>query len=180
MPTFHPFQRLPAEVRLIVWNFCTPPLRLIKRVQQGPHVKWHVFPRVARVPAVLHTCHESRTCWLASYHTVNTASDNTAPLFVNYNRDIFLVPSLSIATDQFDPFQLTRIKNIAWNYKWLQSYTQLNACLQSLPALQSFSMVVWPSEAVQANHHWIKLEGAQARHGTLRISYLVLRSASCR
>lgn len=95
---FVPFLRLPAEIRLTIWELVKPPTRLIGQVpcrecwkecvqwsrgrdasceprrqcERANHADWRVryivHPRSQVIFPLLHTCRESRGAWLPRFH----------------------------------------------------------------------------------------------------------------
>lgn len=85
MATFHPFPRLPAEIRVQIWETTAEP-RIVevriryKRVTTVPHQLYGPFLfSSAPVPAPLQTCREARDSGLYHQAFSNLAIQNGAP-----------------------------------------------------------------------------------------------------
>ncbi|USP81240.1 hypothetical protein yc1106_08514 [Curvularia clavata] len=66
MATFHPFCRLPKELRLLIWELTVEP-RLVDvrtRFIERPHTRLRAASSSTPLPAQLHTCQESRKAGL--------------------------------------------------------------------------------------------------------------------
>lgn len=59
------FTQLPTEIRIRVWTTTVPQARISQLQQNDDGTKFQVSPR--SVPALLHTCQESRTEGLRAY-----------------------------------------------------------------------------------------------------------------
>ncbi|KAH7375693.1 hypothetical protein B0T11DRAFT_345706 [Plectosphaerella cucumerina] len=95
MSTFHPFTRLPAEIRLIIWEEAVPvrEVYIVGRWGNMPiRGNWILDPKLPP-PALVHVCRESRNLGLykkAFYRDVFRCAEE--PLWfhwINFDRDIF-------------------------------------------------------------------------------------------
>ncbi|KUJ15520.1 uncharacterized protein LY89DRAFT_735621 [Mollisia scopiformis] len=88
MPQFPRFQELPAEIRCLIWNYATPEARVVEmRLKQSKGNKVS-FRSICQIPAILHTCQESRAIGLQTYHLAFRTSSSPAMTFVDFERDI--------------------------------------------------------------------------------------------
>ncbi|KAH7308335.1 ankyrin repeat-containing domain protein [Rhexocercosporidium sp. MPI-PUGE-AT-0058] len=88
LTTFHPFPRLPDELRLLIWNLASAHPRT---------VTIHAYPRQTQIAeylispspitAPLHTCRESRTEALTTYTKAFHYPNNPRYTFVNFHVD---------------------------------------------------------------------------------------------
>lgn len=145
MQTFPRFLQLPAELRLLVWESTwSPPLRLLRRSNQGKASHWHVFPANLRLSPILHACRESRAYWLRKYgHNPELYGDilNTSG-YMQYDSDIFIVESVPPPEAYFTGCDLSKIKNIGWTRKHVL-LDELDSCI-ILPSLETFSIIACP------------------------------------
>lgn len=83
--TFHPFRRLPAELRVEVWKFALPGPRIIKIVAMDMHLtmrkrimRYSILPQSTYHRAIatplLHTCQDSRAVALKIYEATLTTT----------------------------------------------------------------------------------------------------------
>ncbi|EGY15175.1 hypothetical protein VD0002_g6576 [Verticillium dahliae] len=83
MTMFHPFSRLPAELRLHIWNLAAEPRRVMilgiscYSYEGGAMVGHELFTSRTPVPAVLHACCEARQ--LPSYRKAFASQFASAP-----------------------------------------------------------------------------------------------------
>lgn len=64
-PTFHPFQRLPEELRKMTWQKVASDTRVIY-IKHHYKNKTKLLPRCF-IPPILHACHEARVTGLETY-----------------------------------------------------------------------------------------------------------------
>ncbi|KAK3324789.1 hypothetical protein B0T19DRAFT_402987 [Cercophora scortea] len=65
MATFHPFPRLPTELRLRIWELTASNPRVVEVRERGRLKSRAFWASPTPVPAVLHTCRESRSLLLS-------------------------------------------------------------------------------------------------------------------
>ena len=116
MAVFHPFPRLPTELRQMIWALAAEARVVPIRCQKGPHTlkekpaSWDTILYCfspAKLPAVLHTCAESRSYLFESGYTKSYARGlHPRYVVVNFTRDIiqynFHDPGYSVFSDH-DP-----------------------------------------------------------------------------
>ncbi|KAF4340935.1 hypothetical protein FBEOM_5149 [Fusarium beomiforme] len=89
--TFHKFNKLPAELRLKIWNYNLPPARLVPMQcgssWSGPF-SWTGCTSTATIPANLHACAESRTEALKYYGLGFGFARGPGQVFLDPDRDI--------------------------------------------------------------------------------------------
>lgn len=86
MATFHPFPRLPAKLRIRIWELTVEPRIVEVRVLNDPPLGWPPIRRILRsstpAPAQLQTCREARDhltkCPDSAYRFENAFSELTA------------------------------------------------------------------------------------------------------
>lgn len=78
--TFHPFPRLPLELRLIIYNFAilSSP-RIVYLLPSGPHPVLPFTPPYPPIPALLHVSSETRQAALRHYQWTPSPNPNLAP-----------------------------------------------------------------------------------------------------
>ncbi|KAL2074174.1 hypothetical protein VTL71DRAFT_7952 [Oculimacula yallundae] len=94
------FPRLPAELRLMIWELALPGERVV-RIQDFPECIHKHQPSAvcrcigskARVPTLLHVCHESRALALKHY-TITFENRMFQPTYFNPNLDILYFASV--------------------------------------------------------------------------------------
>jgi hypothetical protein len=93
--TFHPFPRLPSELRHLIWQYSLPDPRWIEPVlrTQRPNWRWTPTPKQNSStspsdPIILQVCHESREFALKFYERKMHYKAPNAK-FVNFETDIF-------------------------------------------------------------------------------------------
>jgi hypothetical protein len=112
--SFHPFSRLPTELRLKIFSFVEPPHRMIKirsddilpltvgrygshefhKPQRGENqqIIHHRVKISALVPAVLQVCFESRNAFIDRYLLLLSVPTANRPVRVNLALDTFFFP----------------------------------------------------------------------------------------
>lgn len=96
---FHPFPRLPEELRLLIWTqIASEPRTVLMMVISGtrgtPAVYQHLYTQgLAPVPSVFHTNHESRTHAEAIYDRAFTNGIEPRCTFINFTVDTIAIPS---------------------------------------------------------------------------------------
>ncbi|CZS93657.1 uncharacterized protein RCO7_09477 [Rhynchosporium graminicola] len=95
------FPKLPAELRLMIWELALPGERIVRIqefVESSPHDRilqaYQCIGSKARVPTLLHVCHESRTLALKHY-TIILKNRLLKPTYFNPDLDTLLFASLS-------------------------------------------------------------------------------------
>jgi len=83
-PQFHPFPRLPSELRIKIWKYTFPeprvvPVRYNRAVQQ--------YTSTSEPPALLHVCAESRSLFLDTYTNLILAPRYKSAIFVDFTCD---------------------------------------------------------------------------------------------
>jgi len=84
-PTFHQFTKLPTEIRDQIWKFASDVPRLFRAEILEPFLYTRFGCCSKEVPAVLHTCQESRQQALKSYDRWQTRWQT---LYINHEWDI--------------------------------------------------------------------------------------------
>ncbi|KAF4435373.1 hypothetical protein F53441_13526 [Fusarium austroafricanum] len=150
MKTFHRFTDLPPEIRALIFLFATPPrlvfvkvkLELSRREPQttfervrhffGQYdnrvdgVKRSYFSSNTTIPALLHTCYESRAMLMSQGYQLTFGSPSTEPrIWFNYDRDV-LKPCLAQRhiegignpwrVAQLEPGDMKRVRKLVWHY----------------------------------------------------------------
>lgn len=163
---FHPFPRLPIEVRLKIWHLSFTPRFVVLTVKankaESAHVPWgsvakckeHPFKEL--IPAVLHTHRESRTDGLEFYTLFE--SDAFEATYVNLDIDTLHVrhchcqPSqLESALESNDIFTMflraklpdNIIEALASNAKSVRNVTSLAICYCQTPNDNPENLLLW-------------------------------------
>jgi hypothetical protein len=92
LPTFHPFPHLPDELRLQIWRLAASQPRTLTMHAYPPQsrdVDYLVSPDP--IPALIHTCHESRMEALMSYTKAFSCGVGPRYTWVNFNLDTIRV-----------------------------------------------------------------------------------------
>ncbi|KAK2797391.1 hypothetical protein FQN50_009192 [Emmonsiellopsis sp. PD_5] len=97
MATFHPFPRLPFELRARIWELTVEPRTVEIRYKYG-HLKLLHVTSPTPVPAVLHACFESRNQGL--YQRAFTQGVEPRYVWVNFDMDM-----VSIGNTMFNELQ---------------------------------------------------------------------------
>lgn len=96
--TFHPFPRLPWELRAMVWEFTIEPrqvdIRVVFRQVQGKSRK--TLLSRARVPAILHVCQQSRYLGLYKQAFIDLPHQRVPDIqpkyfWINWNHDTLVI-----------------------------------------------------------------------------------------
>ncbi|CZR54386.1 uncharacterized protein PAC_04270 [Phialocephala subalpina] len=83
-PTSFPyFPKLPAELRLRIWEYASPPPRIVEIAWSS---KVRSLVSLTRMPPILHTCHESRQAHIRKHQNL-TFGESNQRIFVNFNTD---------------------------------------------------------------------------------------------
>ncbi|KAK8048201.1 hypothetical protein PG994_009931 [Apiospora phragmitis] len=69
MSTFHPFHRLPLELRLSIWSMATEPRLVIVGASYYGYGVFGAAQTPSPPPPLLGVCHEARSFLLQSYYT---------------------------------------------------------------------------------------------------------------
>jgi hypothetical protein len=105
MATFHPFPRLPFELRAWVWRL-TVEYRIIDLVEPLLGQDTSLGPRLdglrPAVPATLQACREARNMKLYSKHTF-CGFDQGSYVWINFNIDIFDIGDSPLSDDFLKP-----------------------------------------------------------------------------
>lgn len=105
MATFHPFPRLPLELRTMIWQMAVAP-RDVKVSEQADHIQEggstfrstrRYFKSPTPPPALLHACHESRSICTPFYTKAFTYGAQPRYTWVNYALDTIVVRDVEVA-----------------------------------------------------------------------------------
>ena len=94
--TFHKFPKLPKELRLTIWEFAAAAVgpRTIAILEEKIHRRGSLFSIVAKVPAILITCKESREIGLKVYDLVNLEGfGRQRCIYINWEADTLIFPA---------------------------------------------------------------------------------------
>lgn len=171
MGTFHSFMLLPTELRIAIWEFYTPPLRVLQKDDDSG--RWQVLPSATTVPPLLHACRESRSIWMRRYHAVHRLSPGIP--FVSYDHDVFLISSLTLQRSYFDGFDMSRITNIGWTNNFLRASSSLKRCQQNLPRLRCFSIVVTNKYRQPNRLMWLPMKHTKRTSSPFHIAYIIYK-----
>lgn len=111
MATFHPFPRLPPELRILIWEMTVEPRSVV--VHLGFHKiplevqnsdeedidEWPYLYSPTPVPSVVHTCKEARKLKLYGLYLINFLDYDTSELDLQY---IWLNPKIDMITMGMD------------------------------------------------------------------------------
>ncbi|RDW74071.1 hypothetical protein BP5796_07513 [Coleophoma crateriformis] len=86
LTTFHSFFKLPLELRITIWNLSLEP-RYVKIKWSGKHRRCISSNTENSIPALLHTCQESRTEALKTYALCFGHTPEFATVYFSYELD---------------------------------------------------------------------------------------------
>ncbi|KAJ0426763.1 hypothetical protein BJY00DRAFT_270963 [Aspergillus carlsbadensis] len=89
MAGFALFPRLPAEIRVRIWQMAVEPRTVEIRPNRGPYSALEYFVSSTPVPAVLHVCYEARTH--ASYQQAFALGSAPRYVWVNFQMDMISI-----------------------------------------------------------------------------------------
>ncbi|KAF4629481.1 hypothetical protein G7Y89_g8659 [Cudoniella acicularis] len=108
-PIFHEFGKLPSDIQNQVWSLASSfeprvvEAKIMKRIQKNTY-SFYLTPPTP-VPAILHTCHDSRSIGLINYYqlpayriSLKSARKNT---FINFETDILILDGDLISFTDF-------------------------------------------------------------------------------
>lgn len=104
-PTFHPFIRLPAELRIQIWEDSVES-RLVYLIKplwtKNPEECKPISLGYPPTPALLHACHESRQIGLELYKAHDSFDEDYLPkrYYFNARTDIFSIPNYGDKDDE--------------------------------------------------------------------------------
>ncbi|KAJ8130534.1 hypothetical protein O1611_g3096 [Lasiodiplodia mahajangana] len=94
--TFHPFPRLPVEIRLKIWALAAGPRNL--KISRTPSAKWlplgttFAYASPNPPPAVMHVCREARQNAPYRKAFLTSAAAETKYIWVNFQNDMICLP----------------------------------------------------------------------------------------
>ncbi|PVH69920.1 hypothetical protein DL98DRAFT_541246 [Cadophora sp. DSE1049] len=109
LTTFHPFPRLPDELRLLIWNLASAHPRTVTihaHPRQTQIAEYLISP--SPIPAPLHTCRESRTEAFTTYTKAFHCPNNPRYTFVNFHVDTIRLVDFDLKKISAEDAGLTR------------------------------------------------------------------------
>jgi hypothetical protein len=112
--TFHPFPKLPFELRIKIWLFAANKQRTITVQEDGIWTGYgddfvltirQVKHNAHSVPAILHTSCEVRSAALRHYELYISPRFKNKGFYINFASDILVIQSLSALLSLYDGFQ---------------------------------------------------------------------------
>lgn len=148
LATFEPFNRLPLEVRRMIWRASLKP-RLVSVVWK-PHLSKCV---TLEIPSILHVSREAREEGLQMYVQTHSAqkSETNSNIFFNYDVDTTLIsytnygPSFQEGlkhskTSMFEHHRLVRFVSINWLNINFEPSIAITDTASPFPLLEEFSI----------------------------------------
>lgn len=86
-PSFSHFLELPVEIRCLIWSYSVESRVIEVRLKESKHSTISLRS-IAQIPAILHTCRESRDVGLNVYRQAFSTSSSPATTYVNFHQDI--------------------------------------------------------------------------------------------
>lgn len=86
-PAFTLFPKLPAELRKLVWGFALPGPKIVTIFAPKPYAYQNQIEAWYKIPAMLHTCHESRVLAQKAFDRVFGKSLGGNPVYFDFNQD---------------------------------------------------------------------------------------------
>jgi hypothetical protein len=115
--TFHPFPKLPFELRTKIWVFAAHEQRTITVQEDGIWTGYgddfifttrHVKHNAHSVPAILHTSYEARSAALRHYELYVSPRFKKKGFFINFASDTLVIQSLGALLSMYDGLQETQ------------------------------------------------------------------------
>ncbi|EEU34968.1 uncharacterized protein NECHADRAFT_37386 [Fusarium vanettenii 77-13-4] len=175
MATFHPFSRLPFEIRTIIWQMTVEPRQVELRINRPPGIfRTLSAMSTTPVPAVMQVCHEARN--LGLYQREFTFGDEPRYLWVNLEIDLISIGKTSFRQLGDDRRIIRRIKCQRENstnffnsaLREIKEFTNLNemhiVCEDGLLAWQdAWEYLPWPCP--RDNVRFIDIESGEMVDG---------------
>lgn len=139
--TFHPFPKLPIEIRLEIWGFTIKPTFV--NISWSPARRRFTSPR--RPPAILQCDRESRQYGLKTYQLSFASSPDLAQIYFSYAIDVVwfdwstLGPSPGRLGRKISDEEAEKIENLLVNEECLLEHAETN----SLGELERFKGLKW-------------------------------------
>ncbi|EPE29431.1 hypothetical protein GLAREA_00591 [Glarea lozoyensis ATCC 20868] len=92
MATFHPFMRLPSELRIKIWRYNFPGPRVVA-VRYARGQNRYVSDRAP--PVLLHVSSESRSVFLSTYEALILSPSHDSSVFIDFERDTLFFDHLN-------------------------------------------------------------------------------------
>jgi hypothetical protein len=146
MATFHPFPRLPLELRMQIWTQAVTHERVVKvrACTGGARAYWSPTP----APAVTRACQESRKC--CSYQPAFKVAESPRHIWTCFESDIIQLESRLIESfvKREDSLEKTEIRHLRLevlyngddNSKWFFHYHSYRIRTSLSPAMSWWTM----------------------------------------
>jgi hypothetical protein len=176
---FHRFKQLPVELQLIIWGYATQNLEP-KIVKVG--LKWetaydtnYTYAAKYPIPALLHTCRDSRNTTLKTYKPYFTKILQKRPVYIRPEKDtLFVEGEYFMKSDEIESL-LREAKDIRFLgfrvfYPCVLSLSFYITHLENLKEL----ILEWPDHdqyiprdlvKVQFYHTWLRARFVEEEHG---------------
>jgi hypothetical protein len=138
--TFHQFVRLPAELRIQIWQMSAHP-RNVHLSLKGSHQSTMHVTTSTPPPPVVHTCHESRTH--SAYNQTFATSIDQRYIWINFECDLISIPDDDLLALQVYRAKIERLSFVVEDESIYDDFYYFGpGQLQHFPLLRELQIVV--------------------------------------
>jgi hypothetical protein len=138
--TFHQFSRLPAELRIQIWQISAHP-RNVHLSSKGSHESTMRVTTSTPPPPVVQTCHESRTH--SAYNRTFATSADQRYIWINFECDLISIPDDNLRALQAYRAEIELLSFVVEDESTYDDFCYYGAGqLQHFPLLREIQVIV--------------------------------------